>query len=118
MFRPALIFTLLWLLLGQTLLHAGWTGATRVGSTVYLFDKTAGSLNRYDLDAGQWLPVITLPTTHGFISATSVDEDGIYIAFNKSVFRYDHTLANERLLFTAATQVREIVTDGNLLFLN
>jgi hypothetical protein len=75
-------------------------------------------MERYDLDARQWLPTISLSVTNDTLTAGWIDADGIYAAYGMSAYRYDLDGNNETHLADTAQSINQILGDGNLLFLN
>ena len=92
-----------------------WTGSGVAGGVAYFITDYQYRVERFDLAAKQWLPTITLPNTHGFPSTGTVDEDGMYVAFSTSVYRYDLNGGNEVFVANLGSSVSELFTDGNLL---
>ncbi|MFN8740632.1 MAG: GEVED domain-containing protein [Pirellula sp.] len=76
------------------------------------------SIHRYDIAHERWLSPITLQSATSGPDALHVDSDGIYAAFDKTVYRYNLAGSSRRHLFNASTNVIAIHSDANLLFVN
>lgn len=112
------ILALFWICLSQGILHARWLGMDQLGSQTYLYESSSNTITRYDLASGTGLPSITLPSGHPQMTAACADADGLLVAYGTSVFRYDLSGTNESHVFEAASSVQNLLTDGNLLFIN
>jgi hypothetical protein len=97
---------------------ADWVNMEKSGGIAYFFVASPAKVERYDIRNRTWLSPITLSTTLGPLSCGTVDEDGIYIAYDKAVLRYNLTGGNETHLLNAAGTVGELFTDGNILLVN
>ena len=81
----------------------------------YFLSETTAQVLRYDIDAESWMTAVDVTSGVGLPSVLHVDSDGLYVAFNKSVFRYGLDGSNETHLLDAARDVLAIHSDGNLL---
>jgi hypothetical protein len=76
------------------------------------------SIHRYDIAQERWLSPITLQSATSGPDALHVDSDGIYAAFDNTVYRYNLSGSSRRHLFNARSHVIAIHSDANLLFVN
>lgn len=90
----------------------------RHGDIFWSLHDTPARVVRYDLASRQWLPELPLPPERGAASCFHVDDDGIYVAYDKAVYRYYLSGGGEAHLINTADKVHAIHSDGNLLFLN
>ena len=112
-------FLFLWLLFLQcTGLAADWKKAVEYQGTAYFFVSIPNRVERYDLTSRTWLSVINLPGGYGGLTTGTVDADGLYVAYDKAVYRYALNGSTERHVLNTADSVRELHTDGNLLLIN
>ena len=86
--------------------------------TAYVVSDTEPTVYRYDINAETWNAEIALEATTALPTTAHVDAEGIYVAFDKSVYRYDLDGTNRTHLINAANTVQALHTDGNLLFIN
>jgi len=84
----------------------------------YFADAALPSLQRYDINQQIWLSPIRLIGASSPPTAFATDSDGIYAAFDKSVYRYDQAGGSRQHLFNASAPVIGIHSDANLLFVN
>jgi hypothetical protein len=99
--------------LGSTL-GAAWNQAVRSGDVLYFFDISA-NLYRYDLSTESWLeprPLSDVPT------AGWIDGEMGYVAYGKSVSRFEIEGANETHLRNFTNAVHSLFVDENLLIVN
>ncbi|MDB6155937.1 MAG: hypothetical protein JWL90_4390, partial [Chthoniobacteraceae bacterium] len=75
-------------------------------------------IERYDLATQSWLTPISLPSGYGALSTGAIDSDGIYVAYDKSTYRYNLNGANEAHILTTTDPVVGLHTDGGLLLIN
>ncbi|MGB7344628.1 MAG: GEVED domain-containing protein [Pirellulaceae bacterium] len=85
----------------------------------YFVSDTEPTVKRYDLAAKQWKPPIQLLSTSLSNPTTAhLDDDGIYVAYDKAVFRYDLDGNNRTHLVNTTYAVESIHSDGSLLIVN
>ncbi|NBD37612.1 MAG: hypothetical protein GVY10_03480 [Verrucomicrobia bacterium] len=84
----------------------------RHGDLVY-FSGDGNVLHRYDLRQADWLSSIPLS---GEPTAMAVDEDGIYLAYGKTLVRRRPDGGGEAVLHEFASPVASLETDQALLF--
>jgi len=84
----------------------------------YSFIESEARVERYDLATGQWLPSITLSELPARATLAHVDADGLYIAYDKAVYRYNLDGSGGVKLIEMKSKVLSIHSDGNLLFIN
>lgn len=73
---------------------------------------------RYDIQNEQWLPRLDLSNATGSPSAAHIDDDGIYVAYGRAVYRYDLNGSSDTHLINANDNVHALHTDGDILFAN
>jgi hypothetical protein len=78
-------------------------------------NSSQSELERYDLAAAQWLSPINLSGLSGPPTVAAADADGIYVAFDRALYRYDLNGANQTHLINLQYSVADLHTDGNLL---
>lgn len=85
----------------------------------HIFWDSVAQVERFDLDAEQWLSPISLQDPTGRLPTKGhVDGDGIYVAYDKSVYRYDLDGSNPEHLINTQETVQAIHTDGDILIVN
>ncbi|WP_146395589.1 GEVED domain-containing protein [Planctomycetes bacterium CA13] len=85
----------------------------------HIFWDSVAQVERFDIDTEQWLSPISLQDAPGQLPTTGhVDGDGIYVAYDKSVYRYDLDGRNSTHLINTQQAVRAVHTDGNILIVN
>ncbi|MCA9073937.1 MAG: hypothetical protein KDA93_02805, partial [Planctomycetaceae bacterium] len=84
----------------------------------YFVDDSEPTLHRYDIANEAWLSAIELEGGGGPPTVAHVDDDGIYVAYDKSVYRYSLDGTGPTHLLNAPDSVQAIHSDGNVLFLN
>src|SRR5690606_22421428 len=89
-----------------------WIAQTQHGGIAY-FLFASGSLRRFVLAAEAWLDPIQLSDVP---TAFTVDDDGLYVAFDRRVSRITFDGATEFPLENTATSIQAVATDGHLLF--
>lgn len=107
-----------WLLALNSGLAADWVSSERTGNIAQFAVTDPPQLALYDLQARQWLPSITFPTTRGPLTAVAFDDAGIYVAYDKAVYRYDVSGQNEQHVVNVSSTVQGLYLDGNLLLIN
>lgn len=90
-----------------------WLVKREHGGIVY-FAYGDGTIRRYDLDARGWLPPLQLSDVP---TAFTVDDDGLFVAFDRRVSHLDFEATAELPLENTTQTIRDLATDGNLLFL-
>lgn len=117
MLRRLLI--LIALLLLWTPAGAALVADTERNGVFYLLDATPGAANpnrllRYDSNAGQWLGTIVLPaaeTPRGL----AVHASGIFIAFDRSTYRYSFDGTTNTFVANSATSNQSLQILGDVL---
>ena len=94
------------------------SGIDQVGDIGYLFSGNGSTLQRYDVGAEQWLAPVALANAPGEVTASLVDADGIYVAYGQIVMRYDLGGGAPTHLMNTSSNVHELHSDGDVLFLN
>ncbi len=97
----------------RALLSATVVENDRVG---YFLSDTTAQVLRYAAES--WMTPVDLTSGVGLPSVLHVDAEGLYVAFNKAVYRYELDGSNETHLLDTDTDVVGIHSDGNLLFIN
>lgn len=112
--RLALLCVLGLLSLGPTCsLPSSWLAEAEHDGVVY-FLYGNGAVLRFDLASEAWLAPLQLTDVP---TAFTVDEAGLFVAFDRRVSRIDHQGVTEVPLENTAATIRGVATDGNLLFL-
>ena len=97
---------------------ADWVNMEKSDGIAYFFVATPAKIERYDMQSRSWLSPIQLSAALGPLSCGTVDAEGIYVAYDKAVLRYNLAGGNETHLLNAAGTVEGLFTDGNLLLVN
>jgi hypothetical protein len=84
----------------------------------YFLDVTNRELDRYDIANEEWLASTPLAGAASPPTYALVDDDGIYVAYNTSVYRYQLDGTTPVHLLNATSTVQALHTDGNILFVN
>ncbi|MEM7625302.1 MAG: hypothetical protein AAF333_06715 [Planctomycetota bacterium] len=84
----------------------------------YVLIENSPRVERYDIASETWLSPVALTNAPGPATKLHVDDEGIYVAFGKSVYRYNLDGSNPVHLINTEHAVRAIHSDGNLLFIN
>jgi len=84
----------------------------------YFLNQSDPGFSRYDIENEQWLTPIDLADASGLPTAAHVDDDGFYVAYGKTVYRYQLDGTGQTHIINAQSNVQRLHTDGNLLFLN
>jgi hypothetical protein len=101
-------------------LESRWllSGIDQVSGIGYLLSDNGAKFQRYDISNQQWLAPISLAGSTGGATASLVDSDGIYVAYDRSIIRYGLDGSGPTHLMNTNSTVHGIHSDGNLLFLN
>lgn len=97
---------------------ADWIHQERSEDVIYFFSSQPAVVERYDTQLREWLPALELPAARGALTAGTADADGLYIAYDKSIYRYSLVGSGERYLMSSNHTVRQLFTDGDLLLAN
>ncbi len=84
----------------------------------YFLDQSDPGFSRYDIQNEQWISPIDLADATGLPTAAHIDDDGFYVAYGKTVYRYQPDGSGQTHVINAQNDVRRIHTDDNLLFVN
>ncbi|WP_442483675.1 PKD domain-containing protein [Aeoliella sp. SH292] len=87
-------------------------------NVAYFLNQSDPGFARYDIEAEQWLTPIDLTGATGQPTAAAVDDDGFYVAYGTSVYRYGLDGTGQTSLMSAQNPVQRLHSDGNLLFIN
>lgn len=87
-------------------------------NTAYFLDQADPGFARYDIVNEQWLGSIDLANATGLPTAAHVDDDGIYVAYGKSVYRYGLDGSGQTHLINTTHDIQRLHSDGDLLFVN
>lgn len=90
-----------------------WLRATQHGNIAYFVTDSPAEIARYDLSSRAFLPPIRLSQA---VTAFLVDDDGIYVVYDRDVVHFDLDGSNQTLLATADYTVHELVSFGNNLY--
>lgn len=118
LFRTTVTIASFILLMVYPAMASDWIKAQKNDSVAYFFVSSPPSVQRYDLENQQWLPSVELPAARGALIAGTIDDDGLYIAYDKSTYRYAADGSNEQFIISASSTVQSLHTDGDLLLIN
>jgi len=76
------------------------------GEVAYFLDFTSGEITRYNMDTRMFLPSIDLGTVDK-VAKIEVDADGIFVAFDNKVVRYQLDGTNPIQIFSSETDTKE-----------
>ena len=103
----------------STLVNAAWIESKEHDGIVYFLDDSPATIKRYSLVSQSFLPEIDLTVGSAILAGVPidfhVDNAGIYIAFGRSVYRYDLGGGNEFYLGNANYDITGIVSHSNNL---
>lgn len=88
------------------------------GDIGYFLNPGAPRVERYDISNEAWLSPIVLEDTTDPPSVLAVDDDGLYLAFNRAVYRYDPDGTGRTHLLNTQSPVEAIHVDDNVLLVN
>ena len=113
------LWCVLWLIPGADTMAQGvaWLGSRADNGTAYFFHTNR--IERYSLAARQWQAPITLPAARGIATAGWVDADGIYVAYDKAIYRYALNGTGETALLNTTLSVSSgcLLTSPNYLYI-
>jgi fibronectin type 3 domain-containing protein len=105
--------------LGSAPLRAvDWVSTERIGEVLHFFVASPASIERYDLASRTWLAPVVLPSGRGALTAAVVDAGGLFVAYDRAVYRYNLSGGAEQHVLTTTDTVQGLFTDGNLLLVN
>lgn len=115
--QSTLLFACLFLFSGSLLCGeaAEWIKKRKHNDVAYFLHNSAPRIEKYDLNNEVWLSSISLTRIP---TAFHVDDEYIFVAFDKSVYRYDDTGGSETHMGNFDNLVHDLFTDGELLFVN
>lgn len=95
-----------------------WLGTRSSAGVAHFF--FANRIERYSLDSRQWLPPIALPAVRGSATVGWVDAEGIYVAYDKAIYRYalDGTGETPLLNTTLSVNAGGLLSNANYLYVN
>ena len=102
------------LLLWATNVFAVHIGGTSHNDIVYLLNADPNTVHRFDLSTEQWLDDINLPITDT-PTHMAIDDSGIYISYESTIYRYDLNGANQIHVADAEYAISDLVTIGGIL---
>jgi hypothetical protein len=73
---------------------------------------------RYDIENEKWLDRVDLVGAAGAATFAEIDDDGIYVAFDSTVYRYNLDGTGQTHVLSTQAPVRGLHSDGNVLFIN
>ncbi len=111
---PALIACLLLPLPAR----AQWVQSRRANGIAYFLLGIPSRIERLNTTNGEWLPPIVLPTANGPATTMAADADTLYVAYGKSVKRYNLEGGAEVPMVEAEEPIQDIFTDGDLVLLH
>ena len=71
-------------------------------------------MDRYDMATSTWQPSVLLPDKEEALSAAHADEDGLYLAYGSSIYRYDLDGSNETFILNQPTTIGRIFSNANV----
>lgn len=92
-----------------------WLDVQQQNHLVYFLYSVPARLARYDLNAESWLADLVFTESP---TAFTVDPDGLYIAFGRSVQRFNLDGTGKTFLRNTDTPVVSLYTIGTFLFIN
>ena len=84
----------------------------------YFVSPSDASISRYDVANERWLSPIALAEATTPPDSAHVDQDGIYVAFGREIYRYDLSGGTRLHLLNTSSNVIGLHSDGNVLFVN
>ena len=90
-----------------------WIQTVQRGDIAYFLSDSPAEIARYDLVSRTFLPAIALSLTP---TAFTVDADGIYVAYNDLLVRWNLDGTGQSLLADLDGTVRSLATLGNNLY--
>lgn len=78
----------------------------------YFMRQTPGRIQRYDITNHSWLSSIAL---RGNPTAMAADGDGFYVAYGRTVYKYDTRFGGETFLRNIDNDVHGLFSDGSFL---
>ena len=92
-----------------------WIEKQEHNGIVYLLDAATPAIDRYDLNAEQVLPSISLASLTATPTDLAVDDSGIYLAVGQSVLRMGHDGLGQSVFLTTTGSVRDIAVLPDIL---
>lgn len=93
-----------------------WKAVESEGIVHFFFLNGENRIERYDLGASSWLSTINVtPPLGSSMTEGWVDEDGIYLAFEKTLKRYDLNGGNEVHIRNTPFDIDAILSDGDYI---
>jgi hypothetical protein len=90
-----------------------WIAAERLGNVAYFLFANPARIERYDLGQAKWLSSISLARTP---TAFRPDGTGLYVAFGKSVSRFDLEGTSETSIITVDQTVTALFVRSGMLY--
>lgn len=112
--RPLLLGFLF--ILSVSLSAAPWVSTNLDGDVARFFFNEPARMESYDLETQEWLETVNLPQDKGPLTAGHADEDGIYIGFANTAFRYQTDGSGEVLLVESEVEINTFATTDTLIF--
>ena len=92
-----------------------WLAAERRGDVVYFLATVPARIERYDLAAESWMPTVYLGATQ-VPSAFAVAEEGVYVAYGRSIARRSADLATETPITNVPASITHLFIFGDYLY--
>ena len=92
-----------------------WLDAGRVGDVVYFAATSPARIARYDLAGERWLPTVAVSSVP---TAFAVANDGIYLAYERSIVRRSLDLTTETAIANTVAVVKQLFVFGDYLYHN
>ena len=112
--RMFVLAAVLCLPLAATTAQGAWLQSTQSQGIAYFLHDAPAQIQRYDLQGAAWLAPIPLGAGP---RAFTVDIDGIYVAFGRTAVRLALDGTGQTPLFNTPTDIRELLSRGNVLYL-
>lgn len=95
-----------------------WKAVESDGVVHFFFLNGENRIERYDLGASSWLSTINVtPPLGSSMTEGWVDEDGIYLAFEKTLRRYDLDGGNQVHVRNTPFDIQGILSDNNYIII-
>lgn len=97
---------------------AGFLQSLRVNNEVWFVRKSSSRIERFDLESSSWLTPIDPGREPAHPSAAYADSTGLYLAIDRTVYRFALDGTGSTRLFATGAQVSKIHADGDLLLIS
>ena len=87
------------------------------GNIVYFLESSPNEILRYDINQSRWLDKVSLPVGET-TKSIAVHPSGIFVAFERIVYRYSHDGSTRVHIVNTAQLIKELVIINQILFIN